>query len=77
MPHSFGVHHAQAPYPYRGPFGYDDPDAGRKYAEDVKSVIDYATSGQVAGMIAERKMPVPAFLGWRETVIASWPNILF
>jgi len=32
VPHSFGVHHAIAPYPYRGPFGYDDADAGRKYA---------------------------------------------
>src|SRR3982750_3941554 len=27
VPHSFGVHHAIAPYPYRGPFGYDDADA--------------------------------------------------
>ena len=62
VPHSFGVHHAQAPYPYRGPFGYDDPDAGRKYAEDVKSVIDYATSGQVAGMIAESIQGVGGFV---------------
>src|SRR5256885_13205383 len=43
VPHSFGVHHAIAPYPYRGTFGYDDPDAGKKYADDVKSLIDYAT----------------------------------
>jgi alanine-glyoxylate transaminase / (R)-3-amino-2-methylpropionate-pyruvate transaminase len=53
VPHSFGVHHALAPYQYRGPFGYDDADAGRKYADDVKSVIDYATPGKVAGFIAE------------------------
>ena len=53
VPHSFGVHHAIAPYPYRGACGYDDPDAGRKYADDVKSVIDYATSGKVAAYIAE------------------------
>ncbi len=53
VPHSFGVHHAIAPYPYRGIYGYDDPDAGRKYADDVKSVIDYATSGKVAAYIAE------------------------
>src|SRR6201993_5046472 len=33
VPHSFGVHHALAPYPYRGPFGYDDADAGQKYAD--------------------------------------------
>src|SRR6185436_7881132 len=52
VPHSFGVHHALAPDPYRGAFA-GDPDAGRKYADDVKSVIDYATSGRVAGFIAE------------------------
>lgn len=53
VPHSFGVHHAIAPDPYRGAYGHEDPEAGRKYAADVKSVIDYATSGQVAGFIAE------------------------
>ncbi|MEI6338270.1 MAG: aminotransferase class III-fold pyridoxal phosphate-dependent enzyme, partial [Verrucomicrobiota bacterium] len=47
VPHSFGVHHAQAPYCYRGNYGYDDPEAGKKYADDVQSVIDYATSGKV------------------------------
>src|SRR4051812_32050214 len=26
VPHSFGVHHAIAPYQYRGPYGYDDAD---------------------------------------------------
>src|SRR5580698_1115242 len=51
VPHSFGVHHAIAPYPYRGIYGYDDADAGRKYADDVKQVIDYTTSGKVAGFI--------------------------
>lgn len=53
VPHSFGVHHAIEPYPYRGPHGYDDADAGRKYADDVKSLIDYATPGKVAAFIAE------------------------
>src|SRR3954467_2012608 len=52
-PHSFGVHHAITPYAYRGPYGYDDPDAGRKYADDVKNLIDYASPGKVAGFIAE------------------------
>src|SRR5882762_5738189 len=46
VPHSFGVHHAMAPDPYRGPFGYDDVEAGQKYAADVKQVIEFATSGQ-------------------------------
>ncbi len=53
VPHSFGVHHAIAADPYRGTWGRDDADAGRKYAADVKSLIEYATSGQVAGFIAE------------------------
>lgn len=53
VPHSFGVHHAVAPDAYRGAFGYNDPDAGRKYADDVKSLIDYATPGKVAAFIAE------------------------
>ena len=52
VPHSFGVHHAVAPDLYRGGFA-GDPDAGKKYADDVKSVIDYATPGRVAGFIAE------------------------
>jgi len=53
VPHSFGVHHAVSPDPYRGPFGRDDAEAGRKYAADVKQVIDYTTSGRVAAFIAE------------------------
>src|SRR6266404_2786267 len=53
VPHSFGVHHTINADPYRGPWGPNDPDAGRKYAADVKSVIDYATPGQIAGFIAE------------------------
>lgn len=61
-PHSFGVHHAQAPYPYRGAYGYDDPEAGRKYADDVKSVIDYATPGKVAAFIAESIQGVGGFV---------------
>ncbi len=53
VPHSFGVHHAVAPDPYRGPWGRDDAEAGRKYAEDVRELIDFATPGQIAGFIAE------------------------
>jgi len=53
VPHSFGVHHAIAPDPYRGPYGRNAPDAGKKYAADVKQLIDYASPGQVAGFIAE------------------------
>jgi alanine-glyoxylate transaminase/(R)-3-amino-2-methylpropionate-pyruvate transaminase len=53
VPQSFGVHHAVTPDPYRGAWGRTDPAAGKNYAADVKSLIDYASSGQVAGFIAE------------------------
>ena len=53
VPHSFGVHHAITPDPYRGLWGRDDVDAGKRYAADVKNLLDFATSGQVAGFIAE------------------------
>ncbi len=62
VPHSFGVHHAAAPYPYRGPHGIDDPEAGRKYADDVKQVIDYTTPGKVAAFIAESIQGVGGFV---------------
>src|SRR5207249_5130319 len=53
VPHSFGVHHAITPDPYRGMWGCADADAGKKYAADLKSLIDFATPGQVAAFIAE------------------------
>ncbi len=53
VPHSFGVHHAMTPDPYRGIWGRDEAEAGKKYAADVKNLIDYATPGQIAGFIAE------------------------
>ena len=53
VPMGFGIHHAKAPNPYRGPYGHDDPDAGRKYAADVKELIDPGTSGRVAAYIRE------------------------
>jgi alanine-glyoxylate transaminase / (R)-3-amino-2-methylpropionate-pyruvate transaminase len=53
VPHSFGVHHAMTPDPYRGLWGRDDADAGKKYAADVKNLIDFATPGQIAAFIAE------------------------
>jgi alanine-glyoxylate transaminase/(R)-3-amino-2-methylpropionate-pyruvate transaminase len=48
-PQGFGVHHALNPDPYRGAFGNDGP----RYAEDVKDLIQTATSGRVAGFFAE------------------------
>src|SRR6266436_1363945 len=69
VPHSFGVHHSLAPYPYRGPFGYDDADAGKKYAADVKNLIDYATPGKVAGFIAESIQGVGGFVEFPENYL--------
>lgn len=62
LPQGYGVHHAIAPYPYRGPYGYDDPEAARKYADDVKDLIDYATPGRIAGFIAESIQGVGGFV---------------
>ena len=53
VPQGFGVHHARCPDQYRGPFGYDDKDAGAKYAADVDEVIRFSTPGTVAAFIAE------------------------
>jgi alanine-glyoxylate transaminase / (R)-3-amino-2-methylpropionate-pyruvate transaminase len=53
VPHSFGVQHSILPDLYRGPHGKDDPQAGKKYAEDVRSLIQFGTSGKIAGFIAE------------------------
>lgn len=53
VPHSFGVHHAVFPDRLRGPYGYDDPAAGPKYAADVKNLIEFGTPGKVAAFIAE------------------------
>jgi alanine-glyoxylate transaminase/(R)-3-amino-2-methylpropionate-pyruvate transaminase len=53
VPHSFGVQHARMPDPYRGPYGMEDPDAGKKYAADIGEVIQFGTSGRIAAFIAE------------------------
>ncbi|MFM8281940.1 MAG: aminotransferase class III-fold pyridoxal phosphate-dependent enzyme [Planctomycetaceae bacterium] len=53
VPHSFGVHHSVCPDRYRGPYGYDDRDAGVKYAADVRNLIEYGTPGRIAAFIAE------------------------
>ena len=66
VPHSFGVHHALSPYPYRGPWGYEDANAGKNYANDVKEVIDFATPGKVAGFIAESIQGVGGFVEFPE-----------
>ncbi|WVZ56861.1 hypothetical protein U9M48_007333 [Paspalum notatum var. saurae] len=44
-----GMHHAVNPDPYRGVFGSD----AEKYVRDVQEIIDFGTTGQVAGFISE------------------------
>ncbi len=53
VPQGFGVQHALCPDRYRGPFGYDDPAAGEKYAADIADLIRFGTPGRVAAFIAE------------------------
>ena len=53
VPGGFGVHHLPNPDPYRGPWGRDEPDAGRKYAADIADHIKFGTPGKVAAFFAE------------------------
>ena len=53
VPHSHGVHHAAMPDGYRGPHAMSDPDAGKKYGQDIGETVRYATSGKIAAFIAE------------------------
>ena len=52
-PHGFGVKHAKCPDRYHGPYGYDDAEAGAKYAHEIADLIQHETSGAIAGFIAE------------------------
>ena len=53
VPMGFGVHHARLPDRFRGQWGYDDPNAGEKYAAEILDVIRASTPGQVAAFICE------------------------
>ena len=70
-PHSFGIHHAVAPDPYRGPWGHDDPRAGEKYAADVQNLIQYATPGRVAAFFAESIQGVGGAVVYPEGYLAK------
>ncbi len=69
VPHGFGVLHALAPDRFRGTWGYDDPEAGHKYAHDVRDLIERGSCGNVAAFIAE---PIQGVGG----VIEMPPNYL-
>ncbi|KAK9805667.1 hypothetical protein WJX72_010896 [[Myrmecia] bisecta] len=49
LPQGFGIRHTLNPDPYRGVFGND----GKKYAEDLRDVIQSCTPGRVAAFCAE------------------------
>jgi 4-aminobutyrate aminotransferase-like enzyme len=53
LPGGWGVTHAINPYCYRCPLGKTYPDCGVACAQDVESVIQTTTSGQIAAFIAE------------------------
>ena len=57
-----GIHHAQAPYCYRCPFGQTYPECGVKCAQDVEDVILTTTSGKIAAFIAEPILGVGGFI---------------
>lgn len=57
-----GVKHAHAPYCYRCDFRLKYPDCGVACAQDIKSLIQTETRGEVAGMIAEPILGVGGFI---------------
>ena len=48
-----GIHHTHPGYCYRCPYGLTYPSCDMKCARDIKSVIEYETSGEIAGFIGE------------------------
>ncbi|HEY3456170.1 MAG TPA: aspartate aminotransferase family protein [Bryobacteraceae bacterium] len=57
-----GIMHAHNAYCYRCPFGLSYPDCGVRCAQDVEELIRTATSGRVAGIIAEPIQGVGGFI---------------
>ncbi len=51
------VHKADSPDLYRGPFGYNDPQAGEKYAQSVQTILEQ-NRGKVAAFICETLLGV-------------------
>lgn len=57
-----GIVHAHNAYCYRCPFGLEYPSCGVRCAHDVEDLIRTATSGRVAGFIAEPIQGVGGFV---------------
>jgi 4-aminobutyrate aminotransferase len=57
-----GIVHARAPYCYRCPFHLKPESCGGACAEDVRDVIDTATTGEIAAFMAEPILGVGGFI---------------
>ena len=57
-----GIVHARAPYCYRCPFNLKPENCGGACAEDVKEVIETATTGEIAAFMAEPILGVGGFI---------------
>ncbi len=57
-----GIVHARAPYCYRCPFNLKPESCGGACAEDVKDVIETATTGEIAAFMAEPILGVGGFI---------------
>jgi 4-aminobutyrate aminotransferase len=57
-----GIVHARAPYCYRCPFHLKPETCGGACAEDVKEVIETATTGEIAAFMAEPILGVGGFI---------------
>lgn len=65
------IHHVMNPDPYRGAFGSD----AARYAKEVEDHINYGTSGNVAGFIAETfQVRVAQFAEWLESCNSFIPQ---
>lgn len=56
------IAHAKAPYCYRCPYGANEKTCNLECAEDVKEVIQTATSGEIAAFIKEPILGVGGFI---------------
>jgi 4-aminobutyrate aminotransferase-like enzyme len=57
-----GIVHARAPYCYRCPLNLSPENCGAACAEDVKEVIETATTGEIAAFMAEPILGVGGFI---------------
>lgn len=57
-----GIKHALEPYCYRCPLGLRYPDCGVACAKDIERLIQYTTTGQIAGFLAEPVQGVGGFV---------------